>query len=402
MNITILIGHLVKERHKLLYDFCLFLSENGFTISVVTGFPSRRISEQLIEYYKNLSLQKINDNFLIYRVGSKKGEGKSLIIRFIKYLFLSIEIIKKAKEINNSKIIVFSTPPLLSLFALNLKNKSNKLYLYLQDIFPDSLFNLFPIFKFSPFYILRLIEKYTYNRFDKIIVISENIRTTILKRTNREVLTIYNWFDASLKYISHRDNFLYNKFNIDKSNFNIVYGGDIGNFQNIKLILHSAKYLKSYPINFIFIGNGSYLDKAIKYKKSESLDNVIFIPFQNKDFISSVYSLGDLQLLPLKKEMYRFALPSKFLNILACNSKILAIIEAESEVSSFINKFDLGFVFSEENPSLLSRFILSIYHDYFLPSKTSHQSSYSFKKNHYEFLSNFTITYQVKKLIDII
>ena len=45
LRITFITGHLCKERHALLNELALDLGEYGAKVTVITGFPSRRISK---------------------------------------------------------------------------------------------------------------------------------------------------------------------------------------------------------------------------------------------------------------------------------------------------------------------------------------------------------------------
>ena len=49
MKITFVTGHLCKERHALLHELALDLGEYGAEVTVITGFPSRRISKDIQE-----------------------------------------------------------------------------------------------------------------------------------------------------------------------------------------------------------------------------------------------------------------------------------------------------------------------------------------------------------------
>ena len=62
MNITFITGHLCKERHALLNELALDLGENGAKVNVITGFPSRHISEEVKQYYLEHPVEQISEN----------------------------------------------------------------------------------------------------------------------------------------------------------------------------------------------------------------------------------------------------------------------------------------------------------------------------------------------------
>ena len=83
MKITFITGHLCKERHALLNELALDLGELGAKVTVLTGFPSRRISEEVKNYYLDHPVEQISENVVVKRIGSRGGEGEGLFDRMI-------------------------------------------------------------------------------------------------------------------------------------------------------------------------------------------------------------------------------------------------------------------------------------------------------------------------------
>lgn len=361
MKITMLTGHLAKERHSLLFELAEDLSFYGAEVTVVTGFPSRRISEDVRDYYLNHPVEKINDRLTIKRVGTKKGEGKGLFNRFIKYLFLSRSLKKEALKIETDVYYIYSSPPFLGYFIASLKKKAPVVY-NAQDIFPDSLFAIKPWVKKTPFGLfLRVQEKKVYKRSSAIITISEAMKKTIKTRNGNvdNIFVVYNWSDFNtLHYVSREENKLFDEYCIPKDKFIISYGGDIGLFQNWPVIIDAAERINSKDILFVFFGNGSQLTYVKEEIEKRSITNIMVLPMQTKDKLSSVYSLGDLELVSLSPGLTSFALPSKLYNIFACVKPVLAMIDKDSEYFDLINNDHLGFAIEPNNPNNLVNCIL--------------------------------------------
>ena len=66
MRITFITGHLCKERHALLNELALDLGECGAEVTVLTGYPSRRISDEVRQYYLGHPTEQISDRCLLY------------------------------------------------------------------------------------------------------------------------------------------------------------------------------------------------------------------------------------------------------------------------------------------------------------------------------------------------
>ncbi|WMJ78077.1 MULTISPECIES: glycosyltransferase family 4 protein [unclassified Sedimentibacter] len=347
MNITFLVGHLAKERHSLLYELALDLGEHNNNVTVITGFPSRRITEKVRHYYLEHPIEQVSDNVKVIRVGSKSGEGNGLFIRMIKYVFLTVSIYKQAKRHEADAIYIYSTPPFLGLLGSKLKKIAPTLY-NAQDLFPDTLVKMKKLSE-NNFLVkfLRSLEKKVYNSNAKIVTISEDMKNTIIEQgcNEEKVEVIQNWVDIQkINKVDRENNQLFAKFNLDKNSFYISYAGDIGLFQNWEVILDAAEELdKEFnDIKFVIIGNGSYKDNMEKSIKRRRLNNVFMFPLQPIELVSSAYSLGDLELVSLEKEMTKIALPSKVGQILAAGSPLLGMFDSDSYISSEIKNKNLG------------------------------------------------------------
>ena len=375
MKITFLTGHLAKERHMLLFELAEDLSKCGAKVTVITGFPSRRISEETRQYYLEHPVEIINENLVVKRVGSKRGEGKGLLQRYFRYINLVKAIKKEAKRTDSDCFYIYSSPPFLGYCAKELSKIDPVLY-NAQDIFPDSLYSIKPIVKKTPFkWYFEKKEKLVYKHSSKIVTISNAMGQTIAKRCdgNNKIKTIYNWSDFnSLKHIERDDNTLFDEFNIPKDKFIVSYGGDVGMFQNWDVILDAFKTLKNSNVILVIFGNGSRYSYVQERIKNEGIDNVMVLPMQPKNRVSEVYSLGDLELVPLSKGLTSFALPSKLYNIFACQKAVLAMLDKNSEYFDLINTKPLGYAIEPSDLESLVGVIKDAFDNKTLLNKMGH------------------------------
>lgn len=368
MDITFLVGHLAKERHSLLYELALDLGEYDNNVTVITGFPSRRITKETRKYYLEHPIEQISDRVKVIRVGSKSGEGNDLFIRMIKYVFLTISIYQEAKKHDADVIYIYSTPPFLGLLGSKLSKIAPTLY-NAQDLFPDTLIKMKRLSETNILVrLLRNLEKKIYRCNNKIVTISQDMKKTIIKQgCNKEkVKVIRNWVDIhKINRVDRSDNKLFVKFKLNKQFFYVSYAGDIGLFQNWEVILDAAQELdKEYDdIKFVIIGNGSYKDSMEKSIKRRKLENTFLFPLQPIELISSAYSLGDLELVSLEKDMTKIALPSKIGQILAVGGPLLGMFDSDSYISNEIIKKGLGTVVDNFQKESLVKIIKHYYNN---------------------------------------
>lgn len=368
MDITFLVGHLAKERHSLLYELALDLGEHNNSVTVITGYPSRRIAEEVRQYYLEHQVEQISKNVKVIRVGSQSGEGKGLFVRMIKYIFLTFSIYCEAKKHKADAIYIYSTPPFLGLLGFKLRKIAPTLY-NAQDLFPDTLIKMKKLSEKNVLVkLLRNFEKKVYQHNTKIVTISEDMKKMIIEQgcKKEKVEVIQNWVDINkIKKVNREDNTLFAKFGLDKQSFYVSYAGDIGLFQNWEVILDAAEELdeKYEDIKFVIIGNGSYKDNIEKSIRKRKLKNTFLFPLQPIDLISSAYSLGDLELVSLEKDMTKIALPSKIGQILAVGGSLLGMFDSDSYISNEITNKSLGAVVDNFQKQSLVDIILYYYNN---------------------------------------
>lgn len=363
MNITFLVGHLAKERHTLLYELILDISHNH-RVMVFTGYPSRRISPDIREYYKKHKIEHLNDNLTIYRCGSRSGEGNNLFVRAIKYLFLTINIFFSLRKHSTDLIYIYSTPPFFGYLAKTLRKKAPIVY-NAQDLFPDTLISYKKMSESNILIkLLRKLELVVYKNSRLVITISPDMVKTIKTRSINfsdplSISYINNWVDTdTLVTIPRENNVLFDEFGFDRRDFYISYGGDIGLFQNWNLIIEIMDFLKKYKnIKFVFFGNGSYANKLKKIISERQITNCFLMPFMPQPLVPNVYSFGDLELVSLENDMTKFALPSKIGQILSVGRPILGLFDPNSQIATLINNERLGFCPYNLDVDVISQFI---------------------------------------------
>ena len=366
MKITFITGHLCKERHALLNELALDLGENGAEVTILTGFPSRRISNEVREYYLNHPVEQISKNVVVKRIGSKKGEGKGLFVRMIKYLFLTRKLYKQAKKTPTDVYYIYSSPPFLGWIGAKLSKIAPTVY-NAQDLFPDSLIK---IKNFSEKNLLikylRKREEQVYKKNTKIITISNEMKQTIVNAgcDESKVSVIYNWADVDkLYHVERKDNLLMDELKIDKSKFIVSYAGDIGLFQGWDFIIETAKKLQTLnsDIHFDIIGNGSYKETFEKRIKDENITNISLYPIQPASRLPEIYSIGDLELVSIESGVSKIALPSKTFVIMATGSPILSIVDQTSDVASIIKEENAGYTIGHGDVDALVDLIQNAY-----------------------------------------
>ena len=202
-----------------------------------------------------------------------------------------------------------------------------------QDIFPYNLAYSGGLKKSSPvFKVMAAEQRYGYKHSDHIITISEDMRDTLVTDGTpaEKIEVVYNWSYQDEVYekpdltpVSHM---------FDKNYFNVVYAGNIGVMQNVDILIEAAKLMKEdKSIWFHIIGNGVYKEKLETRAKEYGITNISFWAMQPPEMAPLIYSVADVNVIPLVKDVYRTALPSKTATCLGCQKPIIFAIGRDSK-----------------------------------------------------------------------
>lgn len=388
----------------------LYLSTNlyedmaisGIEVSLFVPTPTRGVDDALRKVYltEKKCEYKCDGRLRIKRVALPR-EGKRTISRAVRYLLVNMAFIIKSFTVKSDFVFVQSTPPTQGAMAAIIKKiKRIPLIYNLQDVFPDSLVGTGLTNEGSLVYrIGRIIEDFTYRNCDKIIVISADMKENIIRKgvPAEKVFIVRNWVDGdSVRPIEKKDNYLFEKYNIARDKFNVVYAGNLGYAQNIEVILFAAELLKDKKdIQFLIFGKGNQEDEYKQLAKQMQLDNVFFFPIQPYSQVSYVYSLGETSIVPCKKGFGGSAMPSKTWSILATGTPIIASFDEDTELERLLNDNSLGLFGRAGDAEEMAHNILKLY--------SMKDSIYEYKERALNYIfNNSSREVATKQYIDII
>ena len=165
-----------------------------------------------------------------------------------------------------------------------------------------------------------------------MITISEDMKDTLVSdgAESSKIEVVYNWSYQDELYENVDTSTVSHMF--DKNYFKVVYAGNIGVMQNVDILIEAAKLIKDDKgVWFHIIGNGVYKEKLKLQAKEYGLSNISFWPMQPPALAPAIYSAADVNVIPLVKDVYRTALPSKTATILACGKPVIFAIGKESK-----------------------------------------------------------------------
>lgn len=320
------------------------LAAEGDESVIYVPTPTRNVREG-VEWKRK---EVLCDGKMVVKRFHMYGEGKNPVFRALRYCFCELAYMHHLLWDKYDVAFIDSTPPIqgLKLPIVRLFRKCPVVY-NAQDLFPDTLSGTGLAKKGGLLWkIGSWVARVTFNNTDKIIAISEDIKRTLVEEKGipaDKVVVVYNWVDSdAVVPIPKEENPLYEEFGLSRERFHVVYAGNLGNAQNINIVVDAAARLRDNEnVEFVVFGSGGLENEIRARVEADSLKNLRLLPLQPVERVKYVYSLGDVCLVSCKEGLGGSAMPSKTWSILSCGRPVLANFD-EGELQMILTKNELG------------------------------------------------------------
>ena len=201
-------------------------------------------------------------------------------------------------------------------------------------------------------------DKFSCRQSDLVITVGRDLVDTLKKRFKGKnvpkVALINNWIDETEIY-PLPDNHIRvedfkKRYGLD-GKFIIMYSGNIGLYYDLENLI---KVIRKFPkgtkaadgreVVFAFVGAGSVLDQLKKYKEQNHMENVVFLPYQDKADLNYSLNAGDVHWCVNAKGIKGVSCPSKYYGLAAAGKPILGVLEKGSEVRCLMEETKGGLV----------------------------------------------------------
>lgn len=334
------------------------------TVPSYTGKVSQHYRKHKY-YYEN-----INDvDILRIRVPEfRKNFAPSRIVNIVSYFFSAIAATLRVEQ--QDYIFTISQPPILGgmLGVIGKFFKKAKLIYNIQDFNPEQVRAVGFTNNRLILNTMMCLDKKSCRNADKVIVVGRDMVDTLKKRFPDNIVNyahINNWINEKEIYpLSEKDQGVVafkRRYGLENK-FIFMYSGNIGLYYDLQNILKLISHFKQcQDVCFAFIGEGSVLEELKNYKEAEKLENVIFIPYQDKKDLIYSLNAGDVHFVMNAKGIKGVSVPSKLYGVMAAGKPVLGILEDGSEARLIVEEAKCGIAVApehyEEIEKLIQKFI---------------------------------------------
>lgn len=199
---------------------------------------------------------------------------------------------------------------------------------------------------------MMFFDKFSCRQSNLIITVGRDLVQTVHNRFKGKkvpkTVMINNWIDENEIYPVEADHpkvvSFKEKYGL-QNKFVIMYSGNIGLYYDLENLMKVIEQVKpgtktadGREVAFAFVGAGSVLDKLVAYKEEKQMDNVVFIPYQDKADLIYSLNAGDVHWCVNAKGIKGVSCPSKYYGIAGVGKSSIAVLEEGSEIHCIIEE----------------------------------------------------------------
>ena len=367
-RVLIVCQHFWPESFRI-NDIADFFVESGASVDVLCGLPNYPKGEFTKGYGYFGKRHEIHNTIRIDRVLEiKRGNNSSLriFLNYISYPFFSLFHIPKLLFRHYDHIFIYQLSPVMMALPGILVGKIKHIptTMYVLDLWPENLYSVLAIK--NPLFrrIAETVSHWHYKHVDKLVVLSEKMKTRLMEVTGITPENIIVLPQACEKIYEQKmhDSALASRFS---KGFNIVYTGNISPAQSFETVIAAAIQLRDSGItdmNWIIVGDGmsrKWLEKEVAVA---GLEKSFYFEGQKPiDDIPKYTDIADVLIGCLvKSDLLEATIPAKVMSYLAAGKPM--VLAMDGEVRDLVNNsIKCGYVGPAGDSTLFAEHINKIY-----------------------------------------
>jgi colanic acid biosynthesis glycosyl transferase WcaI len=338
----------------------------GEEVTVITTLPHYGRSSIHPEYrnVKGFFFQETLNGVKVIRTRVFVPRNPHFTLRLLNYLsytFLSLLAGLRVKRID---VVLAINPPISTPFSAWFSSMMHQapLVLGIQDIWPDCIIQVGKLRNPLLVGLSKLLEKIQYWISDKIIVLSNSMKSNLMEKSvnPQKVSVIANWADVEeIQPMPSRNSF--SERHDLNNKFVVLFSGNHGHNAGLETVIEAARMSQEDKrLLYLLAGDGNTKNELVSLAKTYGLENILFLPTQPKDDWLRMLGAADIGLVPLRENLGDLNVPSKMYTYMAAGKPVLASVPEQSEIVNIIHEAGCGWIVPPEEPADLYKKIKSL------------------------------------------
>lgn len=341
----------VASTGQILKELCEGMLDE-FDITVICTVPSYNGTvEELYKkekyYHENINgVQVLRVTVPEFSKENKKSRIKNLVAYSFKAVLATLKLPRQ------DYIFTISQPPILGgvLGVIGKGLKGGKLIYNIQDFNPEQTMAVGYSKNKVILNIAMMVDKFSCRQADKVIVVGRDMQETLRNRFNNKNVPrnvfINNWIDEKEIYPlpeNHEKVLAFKKKYELENKIVIMYSGNIGLYYDLENLIKVIERFKDRnDVVFAFIGDGTKKKDIEAYAIEHYMENVVFIPYQDKADLIYSLNAGDVHWVVNAKGIKGISVPSKLYGVMAAGKTVFGVLEESSEARLIIEDCNCG------------------------------------------------------------
>ena len=265
-------------------------------------------------------------------------------------------LVKSIQHIRKNDVVVTGTNPTFLLFVVFALKKYMNFHwvLLVHDVFPENLVASKTIRESSVTYkILKVIFDRIYASPSSIITIGKDMQSLINKKAKRnDSEVVPNWIDVEdIGLQSKGNNQILQQLGLsDTKKVVFNFFGNIGRVQGLEELIQAISQMEeSENTEFIFIGDGAYVDRLKSLISESDKDNVVYYGGVEQQEKSMGLNACDIAIVTLANGMLGLGVPSKAYYSMAADKPLFCIMDKKSEIYTMVEEYNIGWAVEPNN-----------------------------------------------------
>ena len=218
-----------------------------------------------------------------------------------------------------------------------------KVVVNVQDIFPQNAAAIGLMGPGNPLYrFFYGAQARAYRGADAIITLSPDMKRTLIQAgaAGNKVAVIPPWtYSDAIGPVPQEENAFLERYPEVRDYFRVVYAGNVGQMQNVDVLLEAARQLGGEERILLMVVGGGVRAGALE-ERAQDVPNLRFYPMQPSEMAAHVYSMAHVNLITLAKGVTATAFPSKTAICCAVGRPILAAVDPDSQYGAMIGRLE--------------------------------------------------------------